>query len=214
LRREQLSQNLRKITGLVDLRFDDSGVLRTSNAISNQRSSSHARELIFSAIYGQHVVVIEDASSRLNVAFARVVPGKWKNEKSNSVPTFVIQIDFTDFGQLLGDHEAREAFNPGWALLHELDHVVSDTSDAAAPGETGECEANINQMRRECNLPERAEYYSVLSPLTEHSTFMTRLVRLAFEEPQTGANKKRRYWLSWDANVVGGLEHTQVAAAR
>jgi hypothetical protein len=63
-------------------------------------------------------------------------------------------------------------------------------------------------------LPERAEYFSTLSPLAANTTFMTRLVRLAFEEPKAAANKQKRYWLIWDASAVGGLEQNQIAVLR
>ena len=44
---------------------------------------------------------------------------------------------------------------------------------------------------------------------------MTRLVRLAFEQEQAPSNKKKRYWLVWDANAVGGLdEQKQIALLR
>jgi hypothetical protein len=43
---------------------------------------------------------------------------------------------------------------------------------------------------------------------------MTRFVRLAFEQQQPQAKKKKRYWVIWDANLVGGLEQNQVAALR
>ena len=160
------------------------------------------------------VVVIEDASNRSDVAFCRVIPGKWKNATSNSPTAFVVQIDFADFERVIGDERALEAFNVGWGLLHELDHIANDSPDAVSLGEKGECEAHINQMRRECNLPERADYFSTLLPGTADSTFPTRLVRLAFEQRQPEANKKKRYWVIWDANVVGGLEQNQLAVLR
>jgi hypothetical protein len=71
-------------------------------------------------------------------------------------------------------------------------------------------------MRRECDLPERADYFSTLSPLAVNTTFATRLVRLSFEEqkPRMAKSKKKRYWLLWDATVVGGLEQNQIAALR
>jgi hypothetical protein len=212
-RRELLASKLRKITGLAELRFDGNGVLRAGTSVSAQGSET-ARELLAGAIYGRNVVVIEDASHQSSVAFARVVPGRWKKNGVNSPSVFVIQIDFADFEQLVGDERAREAFNAGWAFLHELDHVVSDSADATSPGEAGECEAHINQMRRECDLPERADYFSVLSPLATDNTFMTRLVRLAFEASKPATSEKKRYWLTWDANAVGGLELSQIAAAR
>lgn len=211
--RQQLATKLRKITGLPDLNFDHNGILRLAgNRIVG--GSESARELLTSAINGRSVVVIEDASNSSEVAFCRVIPGKWKRNSSGKPPVYVVQIDFADFDQLVGDERALEAFNVGWGLLHELDHVVSDSPDTTSLGETGECEAHINQMRRECSLPERADYFSTLSPFATNTTFMTRLVRLAFEEHSPATNKKKRYWLVWDATVVGGLEQTQIAALR
>ena len=211
--RKQLAIDLRKITGLSDLEFDDDGTLSAStNQIAG--GSTTARHLILNAIDGRNAVVLEDASDSAEVAFGRVIPGKWKNLNPDNPPAFVIQIDFQDFDRLMGDERALEAFNVGWGFLHELDHIVNDSVDATSAGEIGECEAHLNQMRRECNLPERKDYFFTPSPLTADSTFMTRLVRLAFEEPNTASRKKKRYWLTWDATMVGGLEQNQVAALR
>jgi hypothetical protein len=212
-RREELAAKLRAITGFSNLKFDDDGILRQGGSAPVGGSQS-ARELIVNAIHGRNVVIIEDASHRSDVAFCRVIPGKWKKNAAGSPPVFVVQIDFADFDQVVGDEQALEAFNVGWGLLHELDHVVNDDADATSLGETGECEAHINQMRRECNLPERADYFSTLLPLTRDSAFMTRFVRLAFEQQQPTTNKKKRYWVIWDANVVGGLETNQIAGLR
>jgi hypothetical protein len=209
--REQLAAKLRSITGFADLKFDNNGILRSS---SNKFAggSARARELLSNAMDGRTLVVIEDASNSSEVAFARVIPGKWKTGVTDGPPLFVVQIDFEDFNQLVGDDQALAAFNVGWGFLHELDHVVSDSIDADEVGETGACEAHINQMRRECDLPERAAYFSTISPLATDATFSTRLVRLAFEEQKAASNKKKRYWLTWDANVVGGLAPDQIAA--
>jgi hypothetical protein len=216
-RREQLANKLRKITGLPDLKFDNNGILRSDGArtavggaIGGSRS---AKELLTNAIKGSNVVVIEDASNSSDVAFCRVIPGRWKENAAGKPPAFVIQIDFADFDQVVGDELALEAFNVGWGFLHELDHIVNDSVDATSLGDSGECEAHINQMRRECNLPERADYFSTLLPIGE-STFRTRLVRIAFEQPLFAANKKKRYWVVWDANVIGGQEKTALASLR
>ena len=211
--REQLAAKLRKITGLPDLKFDDNGMLRTAGNRTAGGSES-ARELLAKASNGRNVIVIEDASKSSEVAFCRVIPGRWKSKAAGKPPVFVVQVDFADFDRLVGDERALAAFNVGWGLLHELDHVVNDSPDAASVGEAGACEEHINQMRRECNLPERADYFSTLSPLASDTTFMTRLVRLAFEEQASATNKKKRYWLIWDANTVGGLEQNQIAALR
>ncbi len=209
-RREQLAGKLRTITGLPDLKFDSAGLLREGSREAVGGSAS-ARELLANAIHGAKVTVIEDASKRADVAFARVNPGRWKTNAAGNSPVFVVQIDFADFDQLVGDARALQAFNLGWELLHELDHVVADSSDASALGETGECEAHINQMRRECGLPERADYFSTLLPLNRDGSFMTKLVRIAFDRQEAQANKKKRYWVIWDASVVGGLGQNEIA---
>lgn len=214
VRRDELANKLRRITGWPDLRFDRSGILRrgTADAVGGSKS---ARDLVAKAIYGSNVVVLEDASKRTDVAFCRLLPGKWKDDSSSNLPAHVVQIDFADFEQVLGDERALEAFNVGWGLLHEFDHIVNDSPDATSLGETGECEAHINQMRRECNLPQRADYFYTPLPLSTDSAFMTRLVRLAFDQEQPTANKKKRYWVLWDANVVGGPDvRKQIAAFR
>jgi hypothetical protein len=216
-RREDLANKLRKITGLPDLKFDDNGILRSvgtrtavGGAVGGSRS---AQELLANAIKGRNVVVIEDASNSPDVAFCRVIPGRWKENAAGKPPAFVVQIDFADFDQVVGDELALEAFNVGWGFLHELDHIVNDSPDATSLGDTGECEAHINQMRRECDLPERADYFSTLLPIAD-GTFRTRLVRIAFEQPLPAANKKKRYWVVWDANVIGGQVQNAIAALR
>ena len=212
-RREQLAAKLRNITGLSQLKFDDNGFLRTADDSLPVGGSQSAKQLLANAISGPNVVVIEDASNSSEVAFCRVIPGRWKENAAGKPPVFVIQIDFADFDQVLGDERALEAFNVGWGFLHELDHIVNDSPDAISLGDTGECEAHINQMRRECNLPERSEYFSTLLPMAD-AAFRTRLVRIAFEEPLAAANKKKRYWVVWDANLIGGQEQNAIAALR
>ena len=212
--RDELANKLRRITGWPDLKFDRSGVLRRGNADPVGGSKS-ARDLVAKTIFGSNVVVLEDASKRSDVVFCRLLPGKWKDNSTRHLPAHVVQIDFADFEQVLGDEQALEAFNVGWGLLHELDHIVNDSPDAASLGETGECEAHINQMRRECDLPQRTDYFYTLSPLSTDTAFMTRLVRLAFDQEQPTANKKKRYWVLWDANVVGGPDvRKQIAVLR
>lgn len=214
LRRDELINKLQRITGWSDLKFDRSGKLRRGTADPVGGSKS-ARDLVARAIYGSNVVVLEDASKRSDVAFCRVLAGKWKDNSTSNLPAHVVQIDFADFEQVLGDQRALEAFNVGWGLLHEFDHIVNDSPDASSLGETGECEAHINQIRRECNLPQRADYFYTLLPLSTDNGFMTRLVRLAFDQEHPTANKKKRYWVLWDANVVGGLDvRKQIAALR
>ena len=213
-RRDELARRLRVITGWRDLTFDSDGRLQIGTTPADN-GSKQARTLIAETISGGKILVLEDASNRPDVVFAQVIPGRWKSHAADQPAVFVVLIDFADFDHLMGDRQALEAFDVGWGLLHEIDHVVNDSSDADRLGRTGECETHINQMRRECNLPQRTEYLSTFFPHAEESTFKTRLVRLAFEQEDSVMKKLRRYWLIWDATQVGGLDSAkEIAEAR
>jgi hypothetical protein len=195
--REELITRLRVITGLSTLNFDSNGSLRLGEQVSG--GSESARLLLAEAVAGPSLIVLEEASSRSDVAFCRVVRGRWVRGESNKPPAFVVLIDFTDFHQLSGDAEARAAFDVGWGLLHEIDHVVKDSEDARDAKVVGECEDHINRMRLEVGLPVRVDYFFSRTYLRADSNFTARYVRLSFER------QAKRYWLVWDATTVGGL---------
>ena len=212
--RNDLAGKLQKITGWSDLDFDREGALRVGSKEA-LRGSKGARELITKAIDGPNVVILEDASERSDVVFCRVVPGRWKHHPSENPDVYVVLIDFADFKQVTGDEQARAAFDVGWGVLHELEHVVHDSHDADLVGTPGDCEEHINKMRQELGLPVRTDYFFRSLPLSTDANFTTRFVRIAFEQNHGLANKTKRYWLVWDAATVGGLpEQGQVASAR
>jgi hypothetical protein len=154
--RNQVIDKLRKITGWTSLRFTTDGALSIAGSDTVAGSKS-ARNLLSKAISGSDVIVLEDASSRADVAFCRVVPGRWLHGNSTKAAAFVVLIDFTDFEEIVGDEQARAAFDVGWALLHEIDHVVTNSEDAEDNDtKLGNCEDHINRMREELNLPQRA----------------------------------------------------------
>jgi hypothetical protein len=155
-------------------------------------------------------LILEDASDRQDVVFSQVIPGRLKHHSANSPQSYVVIIDFADFDRLLGDEAALLAFDVGWAFLHEVDHVINDYSDSSSPAETGQCETHINVMRRELDLPVRADYFYALFPDAERSEFRTRFARLAFDRADPTTKKRRRYWVMWDATVVGGM-NSQIA---
>ena len=202
--REELVTSLRAITGLTNLKFDATGVLRLDGEPST-RGSESARTLLSKALTGPNVIVIEDASSRSDVGFARVVRGRWLRGDSTNPPAFVVLIDFTDFRRLSGDAEARAAFDAGWGLLHEIDHVVRGSEDSKDAGIVGDCEDHINQMRLELGLPVRADYFFSRAYLNADPNFSARYVRLSFERRNETSSETKRYWLVWDATTVGGL---------
>ena len=201
--RDQLINKLRKITGWTRLAFADGALSIEAGDIV--KGSKSARSLLASAIAGENVVVLEDASSRSDVAFCRVVPGRWINGNAAGLNAYVVLIDFTDFEQIVGDAEARRSFDVGWAVLHELDHVVQNSEDTDVNDHVGECESHINKMREELGLPLRANYFFTASALKADPNFNTRFVRLPFEHVDPSSRRLKRYWLTWDFTVVGGV---------
>ncbi len=211
--RKQLVGALSRISGSPQLRFDENGALRLGSKDS-KAGSALARALLEKAISGAHVIIIEDASNHSDVAFCAVFPVRWTRSGTQQPVAHVVLIDFADFPKVVGDRRALEAFNIGWAVLHELDHVVNDSKDSTSAGESGQCEDHINSMRRELKLPERAEYFYTLFPVSgDGNLFPTRFVRLAFET-RAASDKKKRYWLMWDAALVGGAVESKALLAR
>ena len=202
--RDELLAKLRLITGLTKLSFDDHGALQLGSEVVASGSRS-ARDLLDRAVSGKHVIVLEDASSRADVVFCRVVSGRWISEGVSKPPAYVVLIDFNDFQQVTGDKQARAAFDVGWGVLHEVDHVVNDSRDHSLESSAGECEDHVNKMRREIGLPIRSTYFFTLLPLKGDPNLLSRFVRLGFERENTPTHKTKRYWLIWDAAVVGGL---------
>lgn len=194
--REELARRLRAITGWNELGFNSDGALTIGDANARGGSRS-ARDLLHRSISGKRVILFEDASSRKDVVFCRVVLGKLDHAQNTEV--HIVLIDFADFRQVTGDKQARAAFDVGWAVLHEMDHVVENSED---PNDDvpGDCEGHINRMRRELGLPIRNSYFFSFLPIRNDVNLISRFVRLGFEQ-----DNGKRYWLIWDAAVVGGL---------
>lgn len=211
--RAGLADKLRAITGWHNLSFDAEGALLIGGGQVTGGSQA-AREMLLAAISGINVLVIEDASNRADVVFGRVVKARWTEDAGSKPPVYLILIDFADFSHVLGDDAALASFNEGWVLLHEIAHVTHDSVDPEKEDGAGECEALINTMRRECGVAERAEYFFNFFPGQARTEFMTKYVRLAFDKQMPETNKKKRYWIIWDANLVGGLETSKQIASR
>ncbi len=209
-KREDLAAKLRVITGWPELKFDESGGLRIDSHVAGHGSQT-ARDLLEQAQAGRKVIIIEDASDRQDVVFCRVVPARWKNHQSRMPPAFVVLIDFADFEHVIGDRAALRSFDLGWGFLHEIDHVINDSEDAVAAGDAGECEDHLNQMRRELSLPIRTDYFFSYFPDARESNFKTRYVRLAFDQNDATTAKSHRYWIMWDATLIGGFDREQIA---
>jgi hypothetical protein len=198
--REELLRRLRTITGWTDLAFDTHGVLRIGNADPRNGSKS-ARELLNRSLSANRIILFEDASSRKDVVFCSVLE---ITTSYGSSEVYVVRIDFADFRRVSGDKQALAAFDVGWAVLHEIDHVTEDSQDPQQ-NVPGNCEGRINRMRRELGLPVRNSYFFSFLPVKSDGILISRFVRLGFDQESVIPSKTRRYWLVWDAAVVGGL---------
>ncbi len=207
--RDELARRLQAITGWTDLDFDADGALQIGSA-GPQEGSKSARELISRTLGGERVILLEDASSRKDVVFCRVVSGRL--DRLPAAEVYVVLIDFADFRQVTGDQQARAAFDVGWAVLHEIDHVVENSEDPLDDTTAGDCEGHINRMRRELGLPVRNSYFYSFLPIKSDASLISRLVRLGFDQDDGTSAKTRRYWLIWDAAVVGGLSSERDSA--
>ena len=199
--REELAQRLRTITGWSSLSFNGDGALSIGDSSARSGSKS-ARDLLSKTFSGKRVILFEDATSRKDVVFCRVVLGKL--DRLPAAEVHVVLIDFADFRQVTGDKQARAAFDVGWAVLHEIDHVVEDSEDPQ-DNVPGDCESHINRMRRELGLPVRNSYFFSYLPVKNSGNVISRFVRLGFVDETDPSSKKKRYWLLWDAALVGGV---------
>ena len=73
--REELAQRLRTITGWSGLSFNSDGALTIGDSTA-RGGSKGARDLLSKTFSGKRVILFEDASSRKDVVFCRVVFGK------------------------------------------------------------------------------------------------------------------------------------------
>lgn len=204
--RSELITKLQAISGWPDLTLDRNGNLRV-DPTNIRGGSATARDLLMSAVEGKNLIVLEGASSRSDVVFCRVELAHWPQANGTEPPTYRVIVDFTDFKHISGDKEARAAFDIGWAVLHELEHVVNNSRDAVlAAYDDGDCEIVINRMRTELGLAIRKSYYFTFLPLKTDLNLVSKFVRLPFERRES-SSKLKRYWLIWDAALVGGLTY-------
>jgi hypothetical protein len=199
--REELAKRLRAITGWTNLDFNKDGALKIGDA-TVYGGSKGARDLLDKTFSGRRLILFEDASSRKDVVFCRVVLANV--DRIPAAEVYVVLIDFADFRQVSGDKQARAAFDVGWAVLHEIDHVVEDSEDPK-DDVPGDCETHINRMRRELGLPVRNSYFYSFLPVKNAGNVISRFVRLGFDQENGPTSKKKRYWLLWDAALVGGI---------
>ncbi len=152
----RLTNSLRSISGYQELAFDERGYLVLGKRVAG--GSELARMLLRTAVESSEVFEIESVEGSDTVAFGAFVSAQFNNSERGAIAFNRIQLDFQDFGELRGDASLIDSFDPGFVFLHELAHGVWELPDEGRNG-LGECEAFINQIRRQLGLPERLRYH-------------------------------------------------------
>ncbi len=179
---EELVRDLRRITGLTELKFDGDGKLQLGDVESAQGGATIARQILLCALGSGEAFIIEDHCGSPSVTFGQMDEGTHYENLQAQCQFLIwrIRLDFDDFREMTASPEVRESFNAGFTMLHELLHGLG-YRDAKNAEEIGDCERLVNQARAELGLPLRDQYFADLLQMTTRSF----AVRLRFREADT-----------------------------
>jgi hypothetical protein len=161
---EQLVASLRRIAGLPALAFGADRMLTLGAVLSP--GSQTAREILSEVVEGSMLFVIEDHTDSDAVSFAEIDAGTvvtHHERPQDRLLQWRVRIDFADFGRVHAPPAVRTAFDPGFALLHELLHGLGER-DALRADEAGPVEEILNRARVELGLPTRERYFAERVP--------------------------------------------------
>jgi hypothetical protein len=157
--RRDLVGSLRRLTGLAGLDFDDQGVLSLGDRAAPHGGSPTARLVLDAALESGMAFVVEDHSGSGQVAFGQLDAGTNVADVGRGEDRLLwrVRIDFKDLAHFAAPAPVRAAFDPGFALLHEILHGLGfpDTKEAE---EIGAVEEILNRARGELGLPLRDRY--------------------------------------------------------
>src|SRR5574341_1090725 len=158
---DEVLRSLRQKTGFLEMRFGEDGFLTLGDRTRIAGGSATARALLIATVDGVKAVLLINRRRSSEVSFARLaVPVTHISLTTGTrIEAHPLELDFSDFERLRGEQEVIAAFDPGFAVLHELAHAVLTLQDdkTSAHG-LGDCEEHINRIRRELGLPERQHY--------------------------------------------------------
>jgi hypothetical protein len=160
-----------------------------------------------SAVDGKKSVNLQSRNRSPEVVFARVGErarlSSWRSDEQ--IEMAPIEIDFADFNHLRGERKVLEAFDLGFAILHELCHVAMELRD---PSESvraaGDCEDYVNRIRRELGMPERRHYAANIYQRRSATSHDRIIAELIFAQIKPGEKTKLSY-LTWDSREVGNF---------
>jgi len=194
---EELTQSLRRITGLNELHFAEDGSLVTGAAHSTSMNeegtaegSATARQILSCSLSSGFVFIIEDHSDSPSVNFGQLNEGlRYEDAITGSrLMVWRIRLDFNDFLHVEASREVRASFDVGFTTLHELLHGLG-YKDAANLSELGDCEELVNRARAELGLPLRDQYFGDTLHLAQN--FVTVRLRFRGNVPRTPAHSAR-----------------------
>jgi hypothetical protein len=201
---EQLSEGLRRITGCARLRFARDGSLQLRET-GLADGAPTARAILGRALRSRMMFLVEDHSGSETVGFGQLDQGTridWgPKDDRESLVVWRVRLDFEDFEHVDASAEVRAAFDPAFALLHELLHGLGyrDGGDAQ---ELGEIEGMLNSVREELGLPQREQYRAEVLPIVRGHF----VVRLPFRKSSSAAApaEARRQYLSFGCEAGRG----------
>lgn len=182
-----LVASLRRITGFEELDFDIDGSLIVGDVTRCSGGSRLARELLTKALSSGAVFILEDHSKSPIVRFGQIDEGTdyWDRTTGRRTMIWKVRIDPTDFRGIEAPFAVRASFDEGFTVMHELLHGLG-YDDALKPGDIGECESLLNEIRTDLGLPIRAEYFATYFPITRAlGTVRLRFQRHRFDGRRT-----------------------------
>lgn len=201
----QVQESLRHKSGLMDLGFDREGGLTLGDRRHVQGGSATARRLLIAAVDSGNLYQLESHPRSPEIAFAQLHESGIREigETGKRINISQVQVDFADFDRLEGAREAKASLDIGLVLLHELVHGVLKLQDPKGEiDQIGECDAHVNQMRRELQLPERL-YYNPGITVTRVSGRNIVVANLQFvERASANAQPRVKYRLYYQPNAV------------
>jgi hypothetical protein len=195
-----LLDGLRQKTGWAQLRLDENGFLVIDDQLAVSGGSATARALLAAAVDGLHCLKLENHNYSTEVAFAQIRSTEiYVDAREIRHDVFHVEFDFKDFFELRGSSEVLAAFDPAIHLLHELGHAVWGLRDRVdATDQLGECERQVNQIRRELRLPERKYYEArtslALMPGERFTSLKSELIFVQSEGPGRKAKESSLFF--------------------
>lgn len=186
---EELTQSLRRITGLNELHFEKDGSLVTG--LAESAGSATARQILSRSLNSGFVFIIEDHSGSPSVNFGQLNEGLRYEDAINGLRLMVwrVRLDFTDFREMQASREVQASFDVGFTTLHELLHGLG-YKDATKADELGACEETLNRSRSELDLPMRDQYFGDALRIARH--FISVRLRFRSDQPRVSTAPVRR----------------------